>query len=347
VCVRACVSAWQSVLALQGPIGGMHPVSSLTRACGKGVGMAVCLELGILVTSSHIDNKLSTFAFPGSGASARCGAGAGSGVGGGAGVASTSTGTLSHRGSSFSLLHQFGDEAPFDFCFESATNCYSGYLAFMPSDGDMEPIVVVTDAGNGAVHVVNVMDRAHLGYVARPGSISGPKGVAAARDCVAVSAWTQFDTGSHIVRVYCRHESEWRRWRDVGVDCGAYDHQLCRPYGLRFSGDGAHVSVADCGNGRVSLFRLCDGAFVRHIAKGLDGPRDVQECKEGWIVACMDSNTVQQVPAGPSGRSALGRYGGGSSLEGEFRYPSAVALVRGFGLVVREILNDGRIQVFK
>ena len=58
------------------------------------------------------------------------------------------------------------------------------------------------------------------------------------------------------------------------------------PKGLRFTADGTGLAVADCGYGRVSLFRVDDGAFVRHIGTGFHSPTDVEECEGGWLVVC-------------------------------------------------------------
>ena len=85
------------------------------------------------------------------------------------------------------------------------------------------------------------------------------------------------------------------------------------PYGLRFTSDGSGLAVADFGNDRVSLFRVGDGSFVRHVATGLRTPRDVEECEGGWLVACVDSHTVEFVGGGVGGvgRATLGKEGCG------------------------------------
>jgi len=101
-----------------------------------------------------------------------------------------------------------------------------------------------------------------------------------------------------------------------------------------------------------------DGGFVRHIATGLKGPWDVEEVEGGWLVACAGSHSVEFVGDGAGGdgggRPSLGKAGGGcGSGVGEFDYPTALAVVPGLGLVLREVYNtdgevdsDGRVQVF-
>jgi hypothetical protein len=122
------------------------------------------------------------------------------------------------------------------------------------------------------------------------------------------------------------------------------------PYGLRFSGDGSTVCVADFSNGRASVFRVDDGRFVRHIATGLDGPYDVEEVEGGWLVACHGSHSVVSVGDGGGGgggrRPSLGKAGGGrGSGDGELAYPSALVAVPGLGLVVLDWGNK-HLQVF-
>ena len=61
------------------------------------------------------------------------------------------------------------------------TGLWSGWMAFTGSTGSTaaERLLVVTDAGNRAVHVIDVIHAKHVGYVAAPGSIDEPRGVAA------------------------------------------------------------------------------------------------------------------------------------------------------------------------
>ena len=86
---------------------------------------------------------------------------------------------------------------------------------------------------------------------------------------------------------------------------------------------------------------------MRHVATGLGRSHDVEECKSGWLVARWGSSTIEfvggDVGGGGLGRGKLGKLG---SEDGEFVYPSALALVPGLGLVVREWGNGCRFQVF-
>jgi hypothetical protein len=108
--------------------------------------------------------------------------------------------------------------------------------------------------------------------------------------------------------------------------------------------------VADWANDRASVFCVGDGVFVRHIATGLCFPFDVEEVEGGWLVACDVSHTVEFVGDGVGGdgggRPSLGMAGGGEgSGDGEFYGPTALVVVAGLGLVVRE-WDNRRLQVF-
>jgi hypothetical protein len=73
---------------------------------------------------------------------------------------------------------------------------------------------------------------------------------------------------------------------------------------------------------------------------------DVEECEGGWLVVCaiFACHTIEFVGGGGDGvgRARLGKKGSG---DGEFQDPSALALVPGLGLVVREE-GCNRVQFF-
>ncbi len=227
----------------------------------------------------------------------------------------------------------------------------SGYLAF--TGPVTARLLLLTDAGHYAVHVIDVAGQAHVGYVAAPGTIAGPLGVAARGSLVAVSAWQLPRTGDHVVRLF---EGSGASWTAVRVLAGGFggpgsaDGQLYRPRGLRFTADGTGLVVADCVNNRVCLFRVGDGSFERHVATEVDWPYDVEECADGWLVACLGSNSIESVrgggDAGGYSDARLARLGRHGSGHGEFISPCTLALVPDLGLVVRENDNGGCCQVF-
>jgi hypothetical protein len=281
--------------------------------------MAACPILGLLVTSSTKDNTLSVFALPGS---------SGAGAGAGAGLALVCT------------LGGASSPAPMQFKFYDGFS--SGWMAF--TGPTTSRLLLLTDAGHDAVHVIDVAGQVHVGYVAAPGTVAKPQGVAARGSLVAVSCWNYLE---HVVRVF---EGSGAMWIAVRVVAGRFggpssaDGQLGRPCGLRFTGDGTGLAVADTGNHRVSMFRVEDGSFVRHVATSLGDLWDVEECEGGWLAVCGPPfHTVTFVSGGVDGgvgQARLGKLGGG---DGEFFYPTALALVPGLGLVVRE---SNRVQFF-
>jgi hypothetical protein len=304
-------------------LGDLVPVPYLLTMCGGGVGMTVCPTMGLLVTSNIIDDTLSVFALPQS---------------------LSATSKLRTGEVPVSILGGVSSPAPMRFMFVDG-NGRSGWMAF--TGPTTSRLLLVTDAGHDAVHIIDVVGQVHEGYVAAPGTIAGPRGIAARGSLVAVSAWKQAFSGDHVVHVF---EGIGAMWTAVRVLAGGFggpgsaDRQLNCPRGLRFSGDGAGLAVvvADAANHRVTMLRAEDGCFVQHVATGLRDPCDVEECEGGWLVACGRSNTIESAGDGV-GRGRLGHEGCG---HGEFSYPTALALVPGLGLVVRECGNGGGLQFF-
>ncbi len=348
------------------------PLPALKTDCGIGLGLAACPSLGLLVTSDNSTLTLSVWSLPSclaSGGSRGAGASAGAGVGdawaGDGGGSGGGPGGLRLA----CTLRGDGSAAPMQFKFSNVQgHGGSGILAFTspattgssPSGSGTvttvtRPLLLVTDAGADAVHLVDVVGQTHAGYLASPGSIAGPRGVAAsgALPLVAVSAWKESFRGDHVVVVYRGSGAVWEAVPVFGGGFGgpgSRDGQLNGPFGLRFSRDGSAVCVADTGNGRASVFRVGDGGFVRHMATGLSSPRDVEEVDGGWLVACYYLHRVELACVGDGGFGggwpSVGKAGGGAgSGDGEFWYPTALAVVPALGLLVREYGNR-RLQVF-
>jgi hypothetical protein len=182
---------------------------------------------------------------------------------------------------------------------------------------------------------------AGTGNLFPPGSIVAPYGVATSKTVIAVSSWREPRAGRHMVTLFdaCTRA----RLRALGRLCGSGEGQLCRPWGVRISADGAHVVVADSGNGRLTRFRVSTGAFAGHVGTGLPFVVDLEQCPGGWLAACPSDHTVHSLPSsGREGRTVLGRKG---DSDGVFNYPVALATIPGRGIAVREG-NGGRFQVF-
>jgi hypothetical protein len=159
-----------------------------------------------------------------------------------------------------------------------------------------------------------------------------------------VSAWCS-PQEAHLVHLYEGGGTHWVPTRTIGhpwaaasgrvgggVGGGGHERLLDRPYGLRFTDDGAHVAVTVLGHGRVTLFRASDGAFVRHAVEGTPLGEDVHKFLDGWLVACCDANTVWWVSDDGTTRCTIG---------GGLHYPGAVATVPGLGIVVRQAYRKG------
>jgi len=282
----------------------------------------VCPALGILVTSDNYDDTLNVYALPNDG-----------GVGAVDGML---------------LMYTLGgpdSPPPMQFNFGNGDGNQSGWVAFACGP---EHHLLLTDAGKDAVHVIDVVARAHVGYVGGGlGCIPGPRGVAAKAAMVAVSSWREDHLGDHTVWLFEGAGSAWTLVRKLGsgpVDCVGMFHM---PLGLRFTADGTGLAVADYWNDRVSLFSVPGGAFVRYLATNINWPVDIEEDIEKsdrWFVACWGSDNVEYVADGEAydrDFRGLTDFTDATSLI----LPSAVALVPGLGLVVRERRNDC-VQVF-
>jgi len=281
----------------------------------------VSQTLGLLATSVYDGNLVHLFSLPGCGA---CGVGYSVGM--------LYVGTV---GADFSA----DVSAPllrFRFNDPKARGCV---LAF--TDDATLPLLLVADDGSNAVHVVDVVDRRHVGYVGGLGSIKGPMGVATRGSMVAVSCWTPPRSGVHVVHLFEGGGSTWTLLRTIGGNLGRGHGQLHCPYGLRFTADGTGVAVADALNCRVSLFNVGDGSFVRLLATNTPAVVDIEPCEGGWLAVRGSSAVVFVGEDAPDGEHVL--LGGHCEGTPDFEVPSALAWVPDLGLMVRDLYS---VQVF-
>ena len=266
------------------------PLAGFRTSCDAGLGMAVCPVQGVVVTADTC-NTLTVFALP----------------------------TLARAGAVRRVCTLGGTVPPMNFCFLDMYGiCKSGWMAFSGA------LLALVDAGNKTVHVLDVLHRKHVGYIAAPGTIAFPRCVAARGSLVAVSS-------PHVVQVYKGSGAEWTLAR---VIAGVYNADI---WGLRFAADGTGLAVVDRHHGRLSLFCVEDGSFVRDVATGLELPIEVEDCAEyGWAVSCWRTYAITFV-GGIRHQASLGKRG---KADGEFILPSALAWVPGLGLVVREYCSS-------
>jgi len=254
-----------------------------------GVGLAVCQDLGLLVISCS--NKLHVFALPED-------------------MVATTPRELE-------LVRTLGGVAPLEFQFEYT----SGYMAFTAN----RRLLLVTDGGcPGAVYVIDVVRGTHVGYVAAPGTILFPCGVATRRSLAAVSSYTS-------VRVFegSGEECTWTAKREIAVHAN----------GLRFTPDGLRLVVAEDCYGRVGIFCAKYGGFLCHVAFGPDAnvyPMDVEKCGSEWIV-CHFSGLVAVADNAAGAGAVVKRRDLGFNCR-------AFATVPGLGLLV--VRHDTGVQFF-
>lgn len=312
----------------------MHEQTTYVE-CGTGI--AACPLLGLLAVSVDARDAILLFALPGSeNGSGDSGSGGGEGGEGEGGDVNDGEQGLRRIDTVYSV--QDAAHGVVTFRFQTYTQ-YSGHMAFLGPVARC--LLAVTDAGHEAVHLLDVLTHTHVGYVARPGTITAPAGVAAWESWIAVS--TAPVEADHVIRLYEGAEAEWTLLRVIGGGFGGpgpADGQLHDPRGLRFVEDGTVLAVADKENDRVSTFRTADGAFVTHVATRLPKPEDVECNQDGWLVPCLMSGTVEALS--PSGKH-LGSLGTASmqstGTPGTWRglaSPVGIALVPGLGLLVRD-----------
>ncbi len=282
-------------------------------ACGKyPKAIAVCMALRTIVINSNTDNTLHLFT-----------------IGPDGGIAPA--GTLGGPGS-----------GPLQFKFDGKV-IKMAFTVPAPSSGPgaARPTLLVVDCGNQRVQEVDVVTRAHVGYLCPPGTLKDPRGVAASRTHIAVT--TSVLGGHHSVHLLDA-VTRARLWT-VGGPLGCGPRQLNYPYGVRFTSDGARVAVADCNNKRIVVLSVADGSPVGHVPTPGINPYDVEEVEGGWRVATAGGHSVALVHA--AGGEPIAVVGGVTgSGEGQFDWVYSLALAPGLGLLVPDCGNH-RFQVLR
>ncbi len=333
----------------------------------------MCPQKGVIVTSSYVDNTLTAFALLGATATGhgtslcKTQPQAYSSVGSHQGglVPLWSVGPALEIGPASALVgHGLDavdgkDYAPATLRLSDDVGA-SGCLAFTH---DPQPRLLVTDAGSGVVHVLDVDDRTLVKCLpadSLPGPSCGgasagvgprrPRGVAASGNYIAVSCWSEAGHGDHVVCLF-KGTQPYAPLYAVGGGCGGGAGQFSLPRGLCITPTD-EVLVADSGNNRVSLFRAGDGVFIRHVAVEREGPCDVKLCQGGVLVARSGAHCVELCAggSGPADTAVTAPAAAWTRIAGEgpFFEPSALALafmpLVGPVLLVRE-WGSGLLQV--
>jgi hypothetical protein len=252
---------------------------------------------------------------------------------------------------------------PIRFGFMTRDSIVSGCLAFTYANAAAGPLLVATDASQGAVHLVDVCAKRHVGYVVPPRGIRAPFGVAARGNAVAVSISEDArGVAGPGARLYCFEDGAWHPVRlattaftvPPGLRPRRPPWAVSRP-GLRFGADGTTVVIAqgDC----LSLFRAVDGAFLRLLATDLpgSGAEDVEEVQGGWLVACYIAHRVVLVKDNERGGCSVDPPLSlcdwpadappvvGTRVEWDVGFPAALTTVPGLGLL---LLGSAGLDVY-
>jgi hypothetical protein len=259
-----------------------HPLTRMVLVaevpCGPGLGLAVSVPLGVVVTSnlqactltvSRLPHQLSLSVTASPSATA-------------ARPAGTAAATITAGLTTFPVLKVLGGPGPglLQFNFSQGGMGASGLMCFttgcLPSfdtsDSDSGsdrpllplPSLLVAEAGNDRVQEVDVVRGCHMSFLDMPplagGGASGPRAVAASASHIAVSAWAAFGHGPHVVHLF--HARTRVYLRTLGNACGCGPGQLLRPVGLRLTtprlGVPAGPGASGCGGPRLpSLTSSC------------------------------------------------------------------------------------------
>ncbi len=287
----------------------MVPLPGWAARCGPGEGLAACHTLGVVVTEGR--GSLSVWDLGAGGLTLRY--------------------SLGGADAALPLPPEFGKGWSGRLAFTEDSEGSAAGAEGTPDPVPGVPVLVATDASQDAVHVVDVVGRRHVGYVAAPGSISRPRVVAGSRCLVAVSSLDA-------VHLFRGSGASWAPARVIAPQA-ATSLRLARSAGVTVLG-----VVVD----RQSLRCLStvDGALLRDLLPRHDGSISDVEWREGqWCVARSDSDTVLVVAAGGRVVWCLGGEGTEELGEYYFESPLALAAVRGLGLVVRDCSAGGRLQV--
>lgn len=160
--------------------------------------------------------------------------------------------------------------------------------------------------------------------------------VAASGDVIAVGC------DSDTALVFLLHASSGDFIRSFGAK-GRSEGELWDVTSIRFTPDGGHLLIAEFDNNRLSLLRI-NGEFARCIGVGtLMYPQDAAFARNGDILV-VDRGHSRVCVYSSDGSTTLHCFGAWGSGEGQFRFPTSLA-VHSDTLYVLEG-DSARVQVF-
>jgi hypothetical protein len=203
--------------------------------------------------------------------------------------------------------------------------------------------VLVAEGGNDRVQEVDVMGPSHVAFWG-VGLLEGPRGVAACRTLVAVT-----EQGAKRVSLFDSSTRALLRW--CGGPESSSSELLYLPRGLCFSDHGLRVIVADA-SGALLEYNTADGNLVNRLHDDtVQGALDVVPYLGGLLIVDCIKNAVlpiarsSSLPESLAVFASLVQLGREGDAAGQFRGPSALVLVPGVGLLVRE-REGARFQLF-
>ncbi len=222
---------------------------------------------------------------------------------------------------------------PIQFSFHDP----SGFLAFV--DADSEPLLLVSDAGMDAVHVLNVVTKEHCGYLGVPHTFHLPSGVATTGHGLGVIAAVASRNGR---RVHIFGRTDVCSWTPLQViNCHAI------PLGVRLFAGACVVarlySKDDADPGSVSWYSVQDGTLLR--MQSVYRPLDVEVLHDHryFVTSGQFDNCVHFKDVSGTQIQVLG--GVGNSF-GMLDVPTALCFVPQMGILIRSLCNEGRVSVY-
>ncbi len=285
---------------------------NLSFDCGDGVGMVASSALKLVATSEWVHNTISVH-------------------------------RLTTKG--FRREHVLGG-----FQRVSHGRCQMNHMCLATLDVTNTVVLFAVDTELETVHVINACTGTHGGFVGEPGSLHNPHGVAATSNASLVAvACTKGYTNITVFERECGGDHMWARlrvidWGSWGYD-GAGEHHrvyVC-PRGLRFSKDNTRLAITS-----NTCMRVLDVNKIQHaptteysvqqftLRKVWGSCRDVEAYEVGWLVVRGNTGIVQMLD---HDFIVVGQISG-------FQNPTAVAMVPGWGMLVRDGAHGGRVQVF-
>jgi DNA-binding beta-propeller fold protein YncE len=206
--------------------------------------------------------------------------------------------------------------------------------------------LLVPEEGNHRVQEVNIVTKSFVKMWGTEGEhrVTGPRGVAASRQWVAVTQG-QGPAGALTLLSVPDNVATRRLDRDPG---------LRTPDGVRFSRDGHFVIVADLHHvsdppghaGRLCFIDIRSGAVVDLLhtsttPSAWGNPSDVEEVEDGYVVVNHARQQVTKVFVDPS-RAPVDML---ASTPGHLATPVAIAAYPGVGFIVLHQHGGGQLQL--